>query len=105
MGRMTNSSNNLIKKSLTKSLKKDRVSLKCMLLDICRFKYSPSLLLILIWCMGLLYYLFAHLCLMNFSVWFRVLGYSVVTIALLKSLSHETHRYNRFKAGKRRFNE
>lgn len=89
-----------IKDTLLKSVSKRRTTFWSMISSMLHLRYKPSPLLVVAFLLGMAY-LIAQTFILS-PVLARFAGAIVVLIVFLKILSHETHRYTRFKARNRR---
>lgn len=103
MDQITDISKHLFKPNFKRSLTKKRTTFWQMMKCIAKFQYRPSLLLVFT-IIGAGVYIFSPLSLLSEQpLIIRFLDDLFIFIVVLKVLSHETHRYTRYKAKSRRF--
>jgi uncharacterized membrane protein YkvA (DUF1232 family) len=102
MAKLIDISKEGLKHTITKSVTKRRATFWQMMRCIGKLEYKPSLLVIFT-ILGALVYMFSPLSLFSdMPILLRYLDDLFILIVVLKVLSHETHRYMRYKARNRR---
>ena len=103
MAKIIDISKDGLKHSVTRSVTKRRTTFWQMVRCMGRFEYKPSLLLVLT-IIGAIVYICSPLSMLSKQpIYFRYLDDLFILFVVLKVMSHETHRYTRYKARNRRF--